>query len=333
MFAWFALFAATGLISAAADVSDIRLWSRPVSPEDVCAVKTVAGVPYVSGASRDVRHALDIYLPEGRKNFPVVVFVHGGAWTVGDKHLFGLYGGVGEFLASQGIGAVLPNYRLSPRVKHPEHVRDVAKAVAWTRNHIAEYGGDPHQMFLAGHSAGAHLVSLLATDEQYLDAEGLRPSDIRGVIAVSGVYRIRDGAVSVTLGGQQPEAFRMDEFFPFRTAKEELPGISTSAFPLPLKFDPFAGAFAPDAESRALASPVTHVKPGLPPFLVLAAERDLPTLGQLADEFSHALLRVGCQARFETIPGRNHNSVIFRAITPDDPVAIRMLSFVRSHTK
>ena len=143
------------------------------------------------------RQKLDVFSPKGACNRPVVIFVHGGGWMIGDKNMFGLYRGVGRFLASKGYVAVLVNYRLSPGVKHPEHVRDVARAFAWMRRHIAEHGGAADQIFLAGHSAGGHLVSLLATDPRYLKAPELKLRDrdraaIRGVISVSGVYRIPD---------------------------------------------------------------------------------------------------------------------------------------------
>lgn len=330
VFAWVALVPATGLVTAVGRAQDLRLWKRPASPEDVCEVRTEGNLPYVQGKCH-TRQVLDLYIPKGRTRFPVVVLVHGGAWTIGDKRLYGLYSGVGEFLASQGIAAVMPNYRLSPRVKHPEHVRDVAKAIAWTRNHIAEYGGDPEQLFLAGHSAGAHLVSLLALDEQYLEAEALRPSDLRGVIGVSGVYRIAEGGVRVVFGGGQPESFRIDELLPLRAPDGKLGVPRPTGLRLPFAIDPFRGMFPLGASEREQASPITHVKPGLPPFLLIAAERDLPTLRPMGEEFAYALLRQGCDARFESIPERNHNSVMFRAVTPDDPVAMRITTFIRQH--
>ncbi len=164
------------------------------------------------------RHRLDLFRPEGKKDCPVVILVHGGAWMIGDNRYCGLYSSVGEFLAGQGIVAVLPDYRLAPGSKHPEHVRDVARAFAWTRDHIADYGGRPDQIVLFGHSAGGHLVSLLTTDEQYLRAEGQRAADIRGVVAVSGVYRIPAERMPFTLGGAGPLAFNLDELIPVRGA-------------------------------------------------------------------------------------------------------------------
>jgi acetyl esterase/lipase len=139
-----------------------------------------------SGADKE-RHTLDVYTPKGKKDFPVVLFVHGGSWKSGNKNM---YAALGQSLAADGLGCVICNYRLSPAVKHPGHIEDVAKAFSWTRANAAKYGGDPDKLFVCGHSAGGHLVSLLATDPQYLKAEQLAPSAIRGVASFSGVYEI-----------------------------------------------------------------------------------------------------------------------------------------------
>jgi acetyl esterase/lipase len=133
------------------------------------------------------RHKLDVYCPKGQKDFPVVLFVHGGTWKSGNKNL---YAGIGEAFARTGIGFVICNYRLSPEVQHPAHVQDVAKAFAWTYENIGKYGGKADNLFICGHSAGGHLVSLLATDPEYLKAEKRSPSEIKGVVSVSGVYKI-----------------------------------------------------------------------------------------------------------------------------------------------
>jgi acetyl esterase/lipase len=85
------------------------------------------------------------------------------------------------------------NYRLTPKVQHPGHIQDVAKAFAWTRKHIAKHGGRPDQIFVSGHSAGGHLVALLATDPQYLEAEKCSLKDIKGAIPLSGVYNLPPG--------------------------------------------------------------------------------------------------------------------------------------------
>ena len=195
------------LACASCRVTDLRLWTADVPEDDV---REVAAVPYYQGPEYDpVRHRLDLYLPRGKSNFPVVVLVHGGAWRRGDNRCCGLYSAVGQFLASQGYGVVMPNYRLSPEVRHPAHITDVARAVAWTRACINEYGGDPERLYLAGHSAGGHLVSLLTTDEKYLAAEGLRPDILKGVLAVSGVYDLPPARQDVVLGGDTPLSFQL----------------------------------------------------------------------------------------------------------------------------
>jgi acetyl esterase/lipase len=140
------------------------------------------------------RHLLDVYTPRGRKDFPVVLFVHGGSWRSGSKNL---YAALGQALAADGIGCVICNYRLSPAVKHPAHIEDVAKAFAWTCDNIGKYGGKKDHLFLCGHSAGGHLVSLLVTDPRYLKAERRSPSEVKGVASFSGVYEIITGVTTL----------------------------------------------------------------------------------------------------------------------------------------
>jgi acetyl esterase/lipase len=313
-------------------LTDVTLWGPPPPPEHALPVRRVSNVAYYEGPGADpTRHRLDLFLPAGAGDYPVVLLVHGGAWVVGDNRCCGLYPAVGEFLARQGIAAVLPNYRLSPGVRHPEHVRDLARAFAWVRAHIAEYGGSADQIFLAGHSAGGHLVALLAADQKYLRAEGLRTADVRGVVCLSGVYRLPAGKLDVTLGGAPPRALRLDELAPLRGFTDWSWARLPAAPGIPLRVDVFGPAFGEDPDVRADASPINHVRPGLPPFLVVCAEKDLPTLPAQAEEFHRALLGCGCEAHFLRVPNRNHHSVVFRAIEPEDPVAAALLEFIRQH--
>jgi len=147
------------------------------------------------GSSAD-RNVLDAYFPEGLAQYPFVMFLHGGGWVAGDKDLGpGLpYDNVGRALASRGVAVVLANYRLSDgsdnSVTHPGHVEDVARALVFTRALLNSRGVDPSDMYVGGHDAGAHLAALLATNDRFLAAEDLAVSDVRGVIGVSGIYRI-----------------------------------------------------------------------------------------------------------------------------------------------
>ncbi len=135
------------------------------------------------------RHVLDLYRPTGLANYPILLFVHGGAWVSGDKSNVAA---VGQTLATNGIGVAAVNYRLSPEVTHPAHIQDIALAFAWVAEHIAEYGGDSSRTLVGGHSAGGHLTTLLALDARYLAEVGHRPAEIFGVISFSGVYMIED---------------------------------------------------------------------------------------------------------------------------------------------
>jgi hypothetical protein len=155
-----------------------------VLPHGGVGLRAILDVPYAD--NEDARNKLDLYVPD-LPSFPVVVFAHGGTWVSGDK---ALYSHLGSYFARNGIGAALINYRLGSKLTFSAQVQDLARAVAWMNRHIAAYGGEADRLFVAGHSSGGHLVSLLATDEKFLRAEGLDMDHIRGVITISGVYII-----------------------------------------------------------------------------------------------------------------------------------------------
>lgn len=166
-------------------------------------VEVIPDIAYFDGKGADpAKHKLDLYLPKGQKDFPVLLYVHGGGWTKGDRKGAEQ---VSRTFAKHGIGTVTISYRLSPAVKHPAHVQDVAKAFAWTQRNIGKYGGRADQLFVSGHSAGGHLVALLASDESYLKAEKLALKDIKGAIPISGVFRIVPGRVKGAFGEDEEE--------------------------------------------------------------------------------------------------------------------------------
>lgn len=134
----------------------------------------------------DSRQRLDVYVPEsGPRPAAVVVFFYGGAWRGGHRDDYRF---AGEALTSRGYIAVIPDYRVYPDVGFPEFVEDGAHAVAWVRDHIAAYGGDPERVFVMGHSAGAHIAALLVTDRRYLAEAGVDDGAVRGFIGMAGPY-------------------------------------------------------------------------------------------------------------------------------------------------
>ncbi len=166
----------------------IKATARTGGNFEVEAIKDVA---YYEGENADPdKHKLDLYVPKGQKGFPVLLFAHGGGWKNGDKKEFEF---LGKALAENGIGVLCINYRLYPQVRFPANVENVAKAFAWAYQNIAKHGGRADQLFVGGHSSGGHLVSLLATNESYLKVERLAPTDIRGVVSISGLYLIPRG--------------------------------------------------------------------------------------------------------------------------------------------
>src|SRR5262249_14434511 len=224
---------ALAVLVAATARADETPATRPAPPGKTFEVKERRNVTYrglEDGELLALGNLLDLYLPADAKDFPVVVLVHGGAWVWGDKAL-DCIPEVARCLARQGIGVVAPNYRLSPWFRHPAHIHDVVKAVAWTKEHIPEYGGRADQIFLLGHSAGGHLVSLLATDESYLKQEGLSGEDVKGVVAISGVYQVSDVTLNVLI----------------QDARVQLAVALTA--------NPFASVFGKDAEAAKQASP------------------------------------------------------------------------------
>jgi acetyl esterase/lipase len=252
-------------------------------------VRTVKDLTYYDGTGHDrVKHKLDLYLPAGKKDFPVMLFVHGGAWLHGDKSFLGFYGVFAQSLARQGIGVAVANYRLSPAVRHPEHVRDVARAFGWLHKNIARYGGSPDRMFVSGHSAGGHLVALLTADDTYLKAVGLTTKAIRAAIPISGVYNIPNGLLTKVFGSD------------------------------------------PDAGKKA--SPLEYARKGLPPFLILYADKDFPVCGRKpSEEFCRALKDKGTDAKTVEIKNSNHYLIIGSAAIPTSPVARAVVRFIREH--
>src|SRR5262245_6673337 len=158
------------------------------------SVRVVRDIPYVQGANyADDKDKLDLYVPEGRRNAPVIVSYYGNQLMGGDKSEDAY---IGRRFAILGFVTAVVNYRLSPAVSHPAHVQDAAASFAWVKRHIAEYGGNADQVFIIGYSAGAYLAALLSTDPRYLAAHDLSPSDIRGTAPVSAFYWVERRGVA-----------------------------------------------------------------------------------------------------------------------------------------
>ena len=259
-------------------------------------VTVVRDVVYTDGPAADPqRQSLDLYLPAGGSNFPVVVLAYGGQFRNGDKARLSY---LAQSLAREGLGVAAINYRITDgtagQVVHPGHVQDVAQAVAWTYRHVAGFGGNPGEIFLMGQSSGGSLISMVATDRRYLAAHGLSPDVLRGVIGVSsGLYDQRRLYTDVN--------------------------------------GPFEDVFG-TPEQHWEASPLRYVDGTQPPFLILYGQFDLPGFAADSIAFYQALAAAGSEAQLHMIPDRNHAGMIGRAARPGDPVRELSLEFIFRHS-
>ena len=257
---------------------------------DGFAVVEHRDIDYVPGKDyADDKDKLDVFMPEGVSDAPVVVYFHGGALQAGTK---AIGEGLARQLAARGIGLVTANYRLSPAVMHPAHMEDATAAFAWTKKHIASYGGDPDRVFLSGHSAGAYLAALMALDPSYLEAHGLKLSDVRGVVPISPFLHVEDPDVAPrrpkTVWGTDPEVWLQ-------------------------------------------ASVTPYVVSGKPPMLFIYADGDDAWRREQNQRLAADLTAKGNKAMAIEIADRTHGSVNSKMADDDDPGMLKVAEFVERH--
>ena len=203
--------------------------SFDVFGQDRYTVEVARNIRYSDESSR---HLLDVYRPADVENYPVLMFVSGGGWTSGSKDWIR---NIGATFATHGIGVVTVDHRLAPNVDYSEMVADLALSLAWIKDNAEDLGANPAQVFIGGHSAGAHLVALLATDPSYLEAVDLTTEDVLGVVAVSGIYEMtqpgRVGFPSDELEQASPIAHVGEHVPPFLLlyAEDDLGGVVEQA--------------------------------------------------------------------------------------------------------
>lgn len=173
---------ALSIAALLAACSPAVLLNSLVPTEDMAATRNIA-----YGTLN--RQQLDVYTPASTQGTsakrPVIVFFYGGSWDSGSKDAY-LF--VAEALTSKGFITVIPDYRIYPDVIYPEFLNDGAKAFQWTKDNIEKYGGDVNKIFVAGHSAGAHIAAMLAFDQTWLATQELSTTSIRGFIGLAGPY-------------------------------------------------------------------------------------------------------------------------------------------------
>jgi alpha-L-fucosidase 2 len=241
---------------------------------------------------------LDASVPDGTGPFPVAILVHGGGWSRGDKGGSSTPGDSADItpwfapLTEAKFTWFSINYRLAPQNRWPACLEDVQTAIRWVKAHATDYKGDPGRIVLFGHSAGGHLVCLAAT----LAGEDTRVQAVVGFAPVTDHEQdlVQRGGLSTSLQGllNQP--------------KEVTP------------------------ESRAMLhamSPINHVKPGLPPFLLLHGDADKSVPYPQSLNFIAKLKENGVPCELITVKGAPHGLLLWEAADPS--YREKMLAWLR----
>ena len=236
----------------------------------------------------DERHRLDIFSKVSRKQAPVLVFVHGGGFVMGDKRAPDLpfYDNIGDFAVLCGYVGVTMTYRLAPANPWPAGSEDVAAAVRWLRANIANHGGDPTRIFLIGQSAGAVHVAGYVADKRHHAADG---AGIAGASMISGSYDVAQADANpfhLAYYGSAPEKW---------AERSTLGGLTTTDIPLFFSVSELDGA---DFQKQAalLVAEFTRVRGHFPQMHWLAGHNHLSpvlaigspavdTLGPLIQQF------------------------------------------------
>ncbi|MBO9520585.1 MAG: alpha/beta hydrolase [Nocardioidaceae bacterium] len=251
-------------------------------------VEVIRDISYREGGSRA---RLDIYRPEGLDltNAPVLIQVHGGGWTIGDKAQQGLI--LMNRMAARGWVCVAINYRLAPKHPFPAQIVDVKKAIAWVRDNIASYGGDPSYLVITGGSAGGHLAALAALTPEVKEYQpGFEDADTRvsACVPFYGVYDL--GGIT----GDRAAVEMRDLFLAPRVFKAD-PKTELAAF--------------------ELASPIAHVSADAPDFFVIHGVHDGLVSVRQARAFVQKLREVSTAVvTYLELPNTQHAFEVFSSI-------------------
>jgi acetyl esterase/lipase len=222
----------------------------------------------------DARQRLDLLVPANAKRAPVLLFIHGGGWSIGDKRHAAAPKAMHFTAAGWAFGSA--NYRLVPAATVEQQAADIAAAIAWLRAHAREQGIDPDRIVLIGHSAGAHLAALVGTDPRYLTAAGVPMGAVRGVVLLDGAG--------------------------YDVARQ-------MARPGNLVAGMYDAAFGTDPARQRALSPTHHAaRPNVASWLVLPIERRPDSTAQ-SQARAAALARAGTKARVVPVPGESHGSL------------------------
>jgi acetyl esterase/lipase len=251
--------------------------------------RVLRNLEYVPGGGR--ANSLDLYRPRPPAGpLPVILYIHGGGWSEGDKAE--ARGALQQALVARHFALASINHRLSDKARFPAQIHDCKAAVRWLRANARRYGLDPDRIGVWGFSSGAHLAALLGTAGDVPELEGTAgnrefSSRVQAVCAVAGPYDL----LRMNANGRSPR----DRRWTFRYGAANSPeGILLGGSVRKLR-----------AKAR-LASPVSHVSPDDPPFLIQHGGRDPLVPVQQARLLYQALKKAGVKATLNIHPRSGH---------------------------
>ena len=258
-----------------------------------------SNIPYAEPANE--RQMLDVYTPAKGTNLPVVLWIHGGGWQTGDKTSVQQKP---QAFTGRGFIFVSTNHRFVTKVEMGEVVRDVARAVGWVHRNIARHGGDPRRIFIMGHSSGAQLAALLATDDRYLREVGVPFEVLRGCVAVDG------------------DTYDIPAIIATAELRQTLHGLPLPEFGHRVKF-------GNDPRKHLDFSAVTHIAKGkgIPPFLVLHIAGN-PDVTAQARRLGAALRAAEVPVTVYSVNESTHNRINAELGVADDPATKELFKFL-----
>ena len=263
-----------------------------------CAFKRVSrhkNITYLPADSSNniASQKLNVFAPQSHHLLKeVLIFIYGGNWNSGKRSLYSF---LGNRMARKDVVTVIIDYPKSPKANYNEMATDAALAVKWVKENIKQYGGDPDKIFIAGHSAGGHLASLITVRNKYFDKMGM-VNPVKGTILI-------DAAGLDMYGYLKEQNFAEDNTY-----------IQT---------------FTNNPNNWKEASPLYHLQKGMPPMLIYLGEKTYPSIKSGNEEFTDSLKNLGYPPLYHILKGKKHIPMITQFFNSYNPRYKEIIEFMR----
>ena len=237
---------------------------------------------------------LNVYSPKRKSSVSndVLVFIHGGNWTTGNKSMYRFFG---KGMAKKGVVTVVIDYRKYPFANYSTMAMDAAQSLKWVKDNITSFSGDTNKIYVSGHSAGAHLAALIATDTSYFDSIKIN-NPIKGCVLI--------------------DAFGLD-IYSYLKREEKY------------NYDVYRSIFTKDEEQWKNGSPFFHLHEGMPKFILFIGGKTYPGIIKESNAFIIELKKYQSDAQLITVPRKRNAGMIFSYINPKKIAYNQILEFMK----